>query len=160
LEVPLSVEALQNSLKGMPPRTELLRAFDLDPEDPLSGFDLEKLPRQLKVKDDRELQPRYKMQLWVVATDNDIETGPHAGISREKFTFILVSEHELLAEIAKEEESLHIKLDDAFKRLEEARGKLEQVNQGLAGSPKAEELSPFAVRSEEIEQIRDRCFSV
>jgi hypothetical protein len=158
-EVPINAETLAKLLKEEAPRTQLTNAFDLDPEDPQSAFDVERVPMKLKVDSSSELQPRYKMQLWVVATDNDIETGPHTGATREKFTFLLVSEYELLAEIAKEEESLHIKLDDTVKRLTETRAKLEQVNTGLAGMPKTDEFSPFQVRSEEVEQVRDKAQS-
>ena len=58
------------------PTAPLLADFLLDPEDPQTAFDLEKLPRRLRVDADREIQPRYKMQLAVVATDNDIESNP------------------------------------------------------------------------------------
>src|SRR5207237_8222476 len=92
-------------------RRGLLRKFPPDDEEPTSGFDLQKIPQKLKIDEDKEIQPRYKMQLWVEATDNDIESGKHVGATREKFTFLLVSETELLAEISKEEEAPHLKFE-------------------------------------------------
>jgi hypothetical protein len=142
----------------------ILKSFAVETDDPLSGFDLQKLPRSLRVGQN-EIQPRYKMQLWMSAIDTDIETDPGAthgkeGVSREKFTFLIVSEDELLSEIGKEEEGLHLKLDDVVKRLSESKGKLDQINQALAGTPKAEEYNPLAVRGEEIDMTREKSFGM
>src|SRR5205807_5118728 len=126
LEVPLP-RILEN-LQGTPPaRTDvervLVKEFLLDPES--EYFDIEKL--RLKSTDERSLQSRYRLRMTVTATDNNIETGPHQGQSKESFTLLVVSENELLAEIAKEEETLHIKLEDAVNRLKDARLRLEKV---------------------------------
>jgi hypothetical protein len=52
-------------------------------------------------------------------------------------------------EIAKEEEGLHLKLEETINRLKDARGKLEMMGQELPGL-KPEEFSPLARRAEEI----------
>jgi hypothetical protein len=135
----------------------LFSEFALDPDKPEYGFDLLKLTRGPKIAGEREIQPRYRMQVWVEGVDNDLLTGPHRTQSKEKFTFQVVSANELLSEIAKEEEGLHLKLDDMVSRLREGRTKLEQVVGDLgAANPKPEAFAPMSVRSEEIEQVRDK----
>jgi hypothetical protein len=128
-----------------PPGESLLKDFVLDPD--LEFFSVDRLG--VKLTDDRVNQPHYRLQLWVVATDNNIETGPRSGTSKEKFTFLIVSENELLAEIAKEEETLHVKLEDAVNRVKDGRIKLERLVQELPDL-KPEEFSPMVRRAEEI----------
>jgi len=92
------------------------------------GFDLEGIeedngPGKPKVKlwaGENEVQQRFRMQLWIEAIDNDIETGRdkgvtnrNRGVSKQKFTFMVVSEAELLVEIGREEQRLF----DDFKRV-------------------------------------------
>jgi hypothetical protein len=138
----------------------LLREHTLDPEDPTSSLDLQKVPKSLEVTDPKQIQPRYRMSLWMEVTDNDVLTGPHRNVSKEKFTFLVVSENELLSEIGKEEESLHVKLDDMVNRLKESRGKLDTVigDLGPIGAPplKADQFPPVSVRAEEIEQLLEK----
>ncbi|HLN27627.1 MAG TPA: hypothetical protein VK395_07765 [Gemmataceae bacterium] len=147
-------DVLEKHLHEKPEQT-LLRDHTLDPEE--EAFDVEKLG--LKVSDELQFQPQYRLRLWVDATDNNIETGPGVGSSKEKFNFLIVSENELLLEIAKEEESLHIKLEDAVNKLKEARNKVEQVSQELP-SLKPEEFSPMARRAEEIQETLVKSWDV
>ncbi len=128
-----------------PPQDVLLKDFSLDPDQ--EGFSVERLG--LKVADEKAAQPHYRLRLSVVATDNNIETGPRSSQSKERFTVLIVSEHELLAEIAKEEENLRIKLEEAINRLKDARLKLGKVVQDLADL-KPDEFSPVARRTEEV----------
>jgi hypothetical protein len=125
----------------------LIKEHLLEPESEF--FDVAKLG--LKVADEKSIQPHYRLRLGMVATDNDVETGPHQGLSKEKFNLFVVSENELLAEIAKEEEGLHIKLEEMVNRLKEARVRLERVIQELE-DPKLrpEEFAPLARRTEEV----------
>jgi hypothetical protein len=135
----------------------LLNEFALEPDRDAYNFDLLKLVRGPKIANEREIQPHYRMQVWLEAADNDILTGPHRSQGKEKFTFQVVSVNELLSEIAKEEESLHLKLDDMASRLKEGRSKLDQVIADLATTtPKAEQFAPMSVRAEEIEQVREK----
>lgn len=129
------------------PRGGLLRDFEIDPD--LEFFDVGKL--SLKVTDEKAEQPKYRMRLWVAATDNNVETGPGVGLSKEKFSFLIVSENELLAEIAKEEEGLHLKLEEAVNRLKDGKIKLAKVAQDLPEA-KPNEFSPLIRRSEEVEE--------
>src|SRR5207253_3125391 len=105
------------------PANGLIKDFNFDPDEKDSCFNIESLG--LKVTDERQSQPRYRMRLWVVAEDNNVETGPGVSPSKEKFTFIIVSENELLVEIAREEEGLHVKLEDTVNKLKDTRSKLE-----------------------------------
>lgn len=148
------ITALGERLKA-PPRGNLLRDHILDPVDEF--FDVEKL--ELQVSDERQVQPHYRLRLWLQATDSNVETGPGVGESKERFTFEVVSENELLAEIGKEEESLHLKLEDTVNRLKESRNKLEQVAQELPGL-KSEEFSPIARRAEELTELLGKALDI
>jgi hypothetical protein len=138
-----------------PPDERPLKDFDLDPE--LDKFHVTALG--LKEPNDKAIQPHYRIRLSVTATDNNVETGPRVGQSKEKFTFLVVSEHELLAEIAKEEEGLHVKLEEALGRLKDAKIKLDKVAEELPNLPK-EEFSPLARRTEELQEAIAKSWDV
>jgi hypothetical protein len=144
----LTAEDLEKHLRDQQSQLPALKEHVLDPQDDKEGaFDVGKLG--LKVTEDRQYQPRYRMRLWMVATDNNIETGPAVGQAKEKFVFLIVSENELILEIAKEEETLHLKLEDTVNKLKDARNKLDQVMTELP-ELKPNEFSPMARRAEEI----------
>jgi hypothetical protein len=146
--VPPTLADLDKSL-GESPGTPLLRDHTFDPDE--DSFDVEAL--HLRVTDDqqRETQPRYKLRLWVQATDNNVETGPGVSESKERFTFLVVPEDELLIEIGKTEENLRVKLDETVTKLKDSRSKLEQVALELP-SLSANEFSPLARRIEEVQE--------
>jgi hypothetical protein len=127
------------------PQRQLLKDHVLDPNEDV--FDVSQL--NLKVSDDRQVQPHYGLGLWLTVTDNNIETGPSTGEGKERFFFLIVSEDELLVEIAREEESLHLKLEDTVNRLKDSRTKFDQVVQELPRL-KPDEYSPMARRAEEV----------
>ncbi len=156
----VSSEEFENHLRNGP-QAKMLRDHTLDPQDEKEGiFDVEKLGLNVsEVEGQRVIQPRYRMRLWLVATDNNVETGPGIGQSKEKFVVLIVSENELLLEIAKTEESLHVKLEDAVYRLKEGKLKLEQVGQELP-MLKANEFSPMARRLEEIQETLIKSWDV
>ena len=95
----------------------------------------------------------------MVATDNNIETGPGVGQSKEKLVFLIISEDELLLEIAKVEEGLHIKLDDAVGKLKDAKLKMEQVIQELP-TLQPKEFSPMAARLQELQETLTKSWDV
>jgi hypothetical protein len=104
----------------------LLNEYNVDAKNPADGFDLQ--PLGLQVADPaQERQPRYRVQVWVDAVDTDVETGPHRARSKESFVFLVVSENELLVEMAREQETLHIRLDDATEVLRKALVKMDQA---------------------------------
>src|SRR5207247_3809117 len=128
-------ETLLQRLAGPPPaETPLVAQFEVKPQ--YESFDLRDRLPDLKVKDDQQIQPRYRLRLTVTATDNNVETGPGVGPNKEPpFTVLIVSEPELLVKIAKEEQDLHFKLVDTVTRLKDARLKLEKVAEQLPTIP-------------------------
>ena len=137
---------------------------DLDPV----GCDLPlwKTNPNLKVTDPSRPQPRYQMQLWLEAVDTDLDSDkgpdgkpqPHLKVSDEKFTFFIVSENELLSEIAKEEEKQYGELDSKYQSVLEAQAQLVRVNLDLTSSAlKVEELGPMSVRCDQIIQELEKC---
>jgi hypothetical protein len=147
--------ALANLEAQEKPQEKQITNLTLDPDD--EAFDV--APLGLKVSDDQQVQTRFRMRLWVEALDNNVETGPGVGRSKERFTVLLIPENELLVEIAKEEESLHVKLEDTVNKLRDARTKLEQVIQELP-SLRAAEFSPMALRADEIKATIERGWDV
>src|SRR6185312_5917015 len=113
---------------------------DLDPVG--SDLPLWKTNPSLKMTDPSRPQPRYQMQLWLEAGDTDLDSEkskdgkpqPHLKVSEEKFTFFLVSENELLTEIAKAEEKLFTDFDAMYQRLQEAHPKLVQSSLDLTSA--------------------------
>jgi hypothetical protein len=136
---------------------------DLDP----LGCDLPlwKTNPNLKMTDPSRPQPRYQMQLWLEAVDTDLDSEkskdgkpqPHLKASEEKFTFFLVSENELLTEIAKEEEKLFTDFDTMYQRLQEAQSKLVQSSLDLSSaSVKVEELGAMSARTDQINEVLEK----
>src|SRR5207302_1801332 len=113
----------------------------------------------------RDIQSRYRMQLWPEASDTDLDSEaekdgtprPHVSPSKEKFSFLVVSETELLAEIAKEEEELRIKLEETYNLLLEAEAKLirETIDLTSVGI-KPENLGAMAGRVDTVDQVLDK----
>jgi hypothetical protein len=143
-------------------RTELVARLEQPPPNPsplVTQFDVrpqyefldlrDRLP-DLKVRDEQQLQPRYRIRLTVTATDNNVETGPGVGPNKEPpFTVLVVSEAELLVEIAKEEQNLHFKLEDTVARLRDARLRLDKVVEQMpAIAP--DQIGTMAIRGQEV----------
>jgi hypothetical protein len=164
------LKLLDEDLTGKNAQRSLLKDFKFDPDDPELYFDLDpnlaaqrypgraKLPTSLKASEGQR-QPRYRLQLWMEATDTDIVTGPHRGQSKERFNFIIVPEEELLGEVAKEEENHHVKLDQAVSRLREGESKLTTMKLDLAtegGVKQKDVFGNMSLRTEEIEQTLEK----
>jgi len=139
---------LTRRLEQPPGPAPLIRELVLQPK--FEYLDLrERLP-ELKARAEDEVQTRYRMRLTVIATDNNIETGPGVAANKEPpFTVLVVSEAELLVEIARDEEALHLKTEDAVARLREARQKLEKVAEELPAAGN-DALTTFAQRAQEV----------
>lgn len=132
--------------------------FDLETADRL----LESRGRKLIVTDPTEVQPRYRIDLDVVATDVNVESGPKQGRNLEPIRLLLVSEPDLLAEVGKDEEALIGKLDDALRKLTDAQTKLnQQAERLISPAPPPEQLLAARVRAEDIIQdvgkAREQC---
>ncbi|HEY7327457.1 MAG TPA: hypothetical protein VH592_07455 [Gemmataceae bacterium] len=155
------------------PYRQLLRQFSLKPDDwtqpeldPLeSDLPLWRTNPNLKMTDPSRPQPRYQMQLWLESTDNDIDSEktpdgkprPHLRVSEERYTFFLVSENELLTEIAKEEEQLYVKLDERYQGLLDMQNKLAQINLDLSSSAlKVDELGAMSARTDQIQEMLEK----
>lgn len=76
-----------------------------------------------------ELQPTYRMDLYVQATDTnaDHDGGPRVTRSAEPIRLRIISDADLLAEISKEEEQLGTRLDEALVKLAAAKRKYDYV---------------------------------
>jgi hypothetical protein len=160
------------SPKALPFR-RLLNHFSIKPDDwtqpefdPLdSDLPLWKTNPNLKMTDPSRPQPRYQMQLWLEVVDNDLDSEktedgrprPHLKTSEERYTFFLVSENELLTEIAKEEEQLYVKLDERYQGLLDMQNKLTQINLDLTNSAlKVNELGAMSARTDQIQEMLEK----
>jgi hypothetical protein len=146
---------LQRRLTEPPPeRSPLLPQFEVKPQ--FEGFDLRDRLPDLKVKEEGQIQPRYRMRLTVTATDNNVETGPGIGPNKEPpFTVLVVSELELLVEIAKEEQNLHFKMEDTVGRLRDVKLRLEKLAEELPALPDAQ-LQTMAIRAQEVQETTNK----
>jgi hypothetical protein len=115
----LTLNALLEQLKQKPPHRGLFKEHLLKEED---GFDFKRYLPTLKVKDaTKEAQLHYRVRLSVSATDNNVETGPGIGRNKAPFTYLVVSEMELLSQIFLEEEILRERLEKVVFKLKNAR---------------------------------------
>jgi hypothetical protein len=150
-----------------PPYRSLLKEFTIDVDvwlqaerDPVRcDFPLWKA--NLKTPEDKGAQQRYKMQLWLEATDGDLLSDkdpkdgsprPHVGKSKELFTFLIVGESELLSEIAKEQEERYAKLDKQTTEIVETDARLNKIYVDLAGNPEAVALLNISASAEEVDR--------
>jgi hypothetical protein len=157
------IDQFLSTPQKLPFRT-LINEFNLQPdkwehaETDVLGSDFPLWKENLKVTDPKMAQPRYMMDLRVEAVDTDLDGAvvdgqpqPHVKPSDERFPFVIVSETELLAEIAKEEEKLYNDLESAVAKLLETEAKLGQVVLDLASDRvKMDELGPMSIRCEQI----------
>jgi hypothetical protein len=134
-------------------------SFDLDPENVRSNDrhpGRARLPKSLKAPAGQR-QPRYRLQLWLEAWDTNIDTGPRRGQSRERMNFVIVSEEELLTEIAKHEEKQRLKFEDALRGLRDGESRISQLRADLAvDKVKPEQFGPMALRVEDVGGILDK----
>jgi hypothetical protein len=109
-------------------------------------------------------QLRYRVTLWVEATDNDLDStkerdgvaGPKIGTSKERYPLLVVSDDDLIVEIAKDEEKLSTDMSIMFDKLLDIQSKLATINLDLGGGDlKPENLGPMSVRTEALEQTLD-----
>lgn len=151
-------EELERRLKQPPAeRSPLVQQFEVKPQ--YENLDLRDRLPDLKVKEEGRIQPKYRMRLTVTATDNNVETGPGIGPNKEPpFNVLVVSEAELLVEIAKEEQTLHFKLEDAVKRLRDARQRLDELANQLKSADA--QLNTMALRAQEVQDTTGKARDV
>jgi hypothetical protein len=146
-----------------------LKAFKIQPDewksaDEEPGWDFPLWKAELKAPEGTT-QSRYRMQLWVEAIDTDVDSEsekdgrpkPHIGPSKEKFTFIIVSETELRGEIGKDEEKLYDELQKVMNDLVESEARLTQTTVDLSSaSLKERDLGPMSVRTEQTDRVLEK----
>jgi hypothetical protein len=145
----------QPAVQRTPLREHVMVADDFTRLEDQDFLDVQKYLPQLRVGAESVAPPRYRLRLWVEAADNNVETGPKVGESKERFTILIVSEVELLAEVAKEEETLHLKIEQLLDKLRDVRVKLDDEVIHKLQDAKFEEkfFSPLATRSQEFVDI-------
>lgn len=124
----------------------LLKEHSLKEEE---GFDVKRYLPHLKSLDPRkQAQLHYLIKLSVEATDNNVETGP--GIARNKapFTFLVVSENELLGQIAIDEEKQRDRLDKAALKLRNAKTAMDEQVSKLSSA--GTDYTLFSLRVDDI----------
>jgi hypothetical protein len=151
------------------PFNNLLKLFKIQPdewekaeEEP--GWDFPVWKTNLK-SPEGVTQGRYRMRLWVEAVDTDVDSErnkdgspkPHVAPSKEKFTFVVVSETELLAEIGRDEEKLFDELQKVVNDLVESEARLIQTTLDLnSASLKEQDLGPMSVRAEQTDRVLEK----
>jgi hypothetical protein len=145
----LPLQELSQRLQQAPPKQNLFREHSLKEE---IGFDLKKYLNRLKVQDpSRQAQLHYQLRLGVMATDNNVETGPSIGRNKSPFTFLVISENELLAQVFLEEEVLRERLDKAVFKLKDARTSIQEQLSRL--SQLNSDLGLVAIRVDEVRKV-------
>jgi hypothetical protein len=133
----------------------VVREFRIAADDAPSALDLSKLPHLFPEPGADQPSPRYRMRVWLEATDNDNKTGPHSGQS-EPITFVVVPELDLLVEVAKDEELLQICFEDrVLDRLRRAQSKLRTLNERLAAVT-PDQLPYLSARAQEVAEAVER----
>ncbi|MBI2804841.1 MAG: hypothetical protein HYX68_07665 [Planctomycetes bacterium] len=124
----ITLDQLQKALTAR----RVARGWEFDFKDRREAFDVkEVLPALRAVDPDKIGQMHYHLQIAVQATDNNVETGPGyrgptgktlRGTTKKNpngfINFLVISENELLAQIALEEETLLEKLQSAKEKVD------------------------------------------
>ncbi|MFO0969666.1 MAG: hypothetical protein U0793_29255 [Gemmataceae bacterium] len=86
--------------------------------------------QKIKSKDSaKEGQMHFLIKINLEVVDSNVETGPGVTRSKATFSFLVVSENELLAQIALEEETLRDSLEGAEKNVKDAQLILQQLKE-------------------------------
>jgi hypothetical protein len=123
-------------------------------------LDLELVDKQLAktgaamaVTSASDLQPRFRVELNLVATDANYESGPKQGRILQPILLMVMSEADLLAEISKDEEAAIARLDEALRKLRDSQVKLQQqIDRLVPTTPAPDVLVSARVRAEDIVQ--------
>ncbi len=141
-------------------------AYELAADPFVADFNVAKAMEKL-VPPMGSVQPRYRMTLWVEATDTDLDStraidgqdGPKTASSKVRYQVVIVPEDELQAEISKDEAELTVTMSGALEKLREVRDKLKVVRGDLENRPakpedrlKPENLGPLAIRTAALDE--------
>ncbi|HEY1377196.1 MAG TPA: hypothetical protein VGF55_10405 [Gemmataceae bacterium] len=125
-----------------------IRDFRITADDAASALDLGKLPHLFRETDANAPPSRYRLQVRLEATDNDVETGPHTR-NCEPVTFVVVSELELLAEVARAEDWMRLTLESrGADSLRRAQAELRRLNDRLAAA-KPDQFPDLVTRADD-----------
>jgi hypothetical protein len=126
---------------------DLTARTDKEP-DRIASFDLKKYVLWPRSKDPSlAALKRYKLQVAVVATDNNLLTGPRSARNKETLNFIVVPESELLNEINKDSETQTFKMRrDLVDPMLDARLRLAKAFELVAAIKEKDQLASQAVR--------------
>lgn len=145
-EVPLN--ALEQALTKRPSGRGLLKELSLKDKD---RFLFPVYLKKLRSPDpQRQAQLHYLVRISVMAKDNNVETGPNEGRSKSSIPLLVVSENELLSQIALEEEVLRDRLEKAMVKLRDAKTFIDDAISRLTGSP------DYVIAAERVSQTRNR----
>jgi hypothetical protein len=155
-EAEVGPDELAKKKNQKPPEQPLLKQIVLRGEE--DAFDFMENLRRLETPGDPAFQTRYLVELWVLATDNNVDSPdgkPAVSESKQRFTFLVVGENELLAAIFREEEDLRADLEKIFAKLLAARTKFDtQVLPGLGNANlDADSRSLKATRADEVKRV-------
>jgi hypothetical protein len=132
-------------------------------------FDLKQLHDagllKLAANSNEDVQTIYRFDLFVTATDTNVDRDGGPNVVRNAEPMRIVSESDLLAEISKEEETLVLKLDDALAKLAFAKQKYAFVRSANGFREEVpEQVDSVKVRGQDayqdVEKARDLVQSV
>jgi hypothetical protein len=115
-------------------------------EDANSGFDFQSQLRFIKAIGSTDAQKHYAVRLSIVATDNNINTGPGTSSATLPHSFLVVSENELLVLMMLDQRKYHEILQKVVDDLDSARQKLDSQLSDYRKAP--EEPTKLLVRSD------------
>lgn len=143
-------EQLPARLRENPPQNALIRQFDIKPN--LEWLDLLEQVKEFQAGGSETIRPRFRMRLTVTATDNNIETGPRSGQSTPTFTFLVVPNEELMAQMNVDEEALSYKLDTLIGKMTDVRADIEKIVERLPATAGDDGFRASASRAQELEE--------
>jgi hypothetical protein len=155
-ERPLALEELKRRLDGPRPSGPEVTTVNLVvyPPDAVReeyGFDLKLVAPGLRKATESEAQRTYLLTLNVIAVDTNVEADrPGTAQNKETMVFKLVSDGELLTEIAREEAGLADKLEDAIRRLADVDNKLRSMMARIPVLTTPDQFVPEQTRANEL----------
>jgi hypothetical protein len=144
-ETPLQVE---ERLRDKPAKKPFLRELILKDRE---SFNVKENLPDLKMKDAAtQAQMFHILKLSVMATDNNIETGPSTTKTRAPIFMLIVPETELLAQIGLEEEVIRDRLEKVIDKLKSAQTTMAAQLPTLRSTDADTDFSLVALRVDEV----------
>ncbi|HYV38375.1 MAG TPA: hypothetical protein VE988_22015 [Gemmataceae bacterium] len=118
------IEATAELLKKDPEK-KILTRYELQSEDPVFGFDVKEQLRFVKAIGSQAVQKHYALRVTIIATDTNVDTGPGVTSASPLYSFLIISENQLLSLMMIDQRKYYDLLDQVVKELEKSRGNLE-----------------------------------